>query len=209
MFFKNLKQLLIGLALLTLAGCAAKPVPVIPVDTRSVQPGTSVTRGGTTTLPLLGTPVRVGEKLPAFTLVDTNLKRVDLAAMRGEVLLLSIVPSLDTQVCERQTHILGEAGASLPPGIRRITISRDLPFAQKRFADETGLKDIYYLSDFQKAEFGQGTGLLVDQVYLLARSVILVDRQGTVRYIQVVPELSHLPDLNAAFARSKELLLEN
>lgn len=198
---------LAGLLALLLTACATSR-PIIPVDTRSVQPGTTVTRGGTTTLPLLGTPLAVGQKLPSVKLVDRNLKTVDPAAMRGEVLLLSVVPSLDTQVCERQTHLLGEEGPKLPPGVRLVTISRDLPFAQKRFAEEAGFKDILFLSDYQKSDFGQATGLLVDQIYLLARSVILVDHQGTVRYIQVVPELSHLPDMTTAFAKAAELAKE-
>ncbi len=205
MRLKNLPLLCAGL--LILAGCAAT-VPTIPVDTRSVNPGETVTRGGTTTLNLLGTPLKVGEKLPSVPLVDSNMKSVDLAGMQGSVLLLSIVPSLDTQVCERQTHILGEASGKVSPQIRRVTISRDLPFAQARFADETGFKDILYLSDFQKADFGSSSGLLVDKLYLLARSVVLVDKKGTVRYIQVVPELSHLPDMEAAFARAEELVKE-
>jgi thiol peroxidase len=146
--------------------------------------------------------------LPSVKLVDSNLKSVDPAGMQGEVLLLSVVPSLDTQVCEQQTHLLGEEGPKLPPGVRLVTISRDLPFAQKRFAEEAGFKDILFLSDYQKSDFGQATGLLVDQIYLLARSVILVDRQGTVRYIQVVPELSHLPDMTTAFAKAAELAHE-
>jgi len=196
-----------ALLALLLGACAAA-LPAIPVDTETVQPGATVTRGGKTTLQLLGSPLAVGQKLPSVKLVDTNLKTVDPAGMQGEVLLLSVVPSLDTQVCERQTHLLGEAGAKLPPGVRRITISRDLPFAQKRFADETGFKEILFLSDYQRGEFGRATGLLVDQIYLLARSVILVDRQGTVRYIQVVPELSHLPDMETAFARAAELAAE-
>ena len=84
-------------------------------------------------------------------------------------------------------------------------MSRDLPFAQKRFAEETNFTDLLYLSDYQQADFGRATGLLVDGIYLLARSVILVDKTGKVRYIQVVPEMLHLPDLDAAFARAEEL----
>jgi thiol peroxidase len=207
MTHRFLRPALVLLLSLLFAACATAR-PQIPVDTRSVQPGETVTRGGKTTLALLGTPLAVGQKLPSVKLVDTNLKSVDPAGMQGEVLLLSVVPSLDTQVCERQTHILGEEGAKLPPGVRRLTVSRDLPFAQKRFAEETGFKDILYLSDYQKADFGEATGLLVDQIYLLARSIILVDRQGTVRYIQVVPELSHLPDMQTAFAKAAELAQE-
>jgi thiol peroxidase len=198
---------LTALLALLLTACATTR-PQIPVDTRSVQPGATVTRGGNVVLPLLGTPLAVGQKLPSVKLVDINLKTVDPAGMQGEVLLLSVVPSLDTQVCEQQTHLLGEEGPKLPPGVRLVTISRDLPFAQKRFAEEAGFKDILFLSDYQKSDFGQATGLLVDQIYLLARSVILVDRQGTVRYIQVVPELSHLPDMTTAFAKAAELAQE-
>lgn len=183
------------LLFLVLAGCATA-VPPIPVDQASVAPGSHVTRGGKTELALLGTPLEIGKPFPAVVLVDTNLKRFDTASLRGQVSLVSIVPSLDTKVCERQTHELGEL--KMPADIRRVTISRDLPFAQKRFADESGLKHILYLSDFQQGSFGRASGLLVDQIYLLARAVAVVDRDGIVRYLQVVPELSHLPDLPAA-----------
>jgi thiol peroxidase len=192
------------LALLCLTACATT-VPTIPVDHDSVAPGTTVTRGGKTELALLGEPLRVGDPLPAVTLINPNLQSVDLAQRRGEVLFISVVPSLDTQVCEQQTHLLGEKGTRLSAGITRITVSRDLPFAQKRFAEETKLTDLLYLSDYRKADFGRATGLLVDGIYLLARSVILVDKAGRVRYIQVVPELSHLPDMEAAFIRAEEL----
>ncbi|HKI51172.1 MAG TPA: peroxiredoxin [Geothermobacteraceae bacterium] len=186
-----------------LLGCAASR-PEIPVDRGSVEPGSKVTRGGTTELDLLGPGLKLGDQLPSVSLVDSNLRPVDLSTRRGEVLLVSIVPSLDTQVCERQTHLLGEA--KLPPGIRKVTISRDLPFAQQRFANTTGFSDILYLSDFQKAEFGHQSGLLIDRLYLLARSVLVVDRDGTIRYLQVVPELSHLPDLPRAIAAAEALL---
>ncbi len=191
-------------ALLALSACAAKPV--IPVDSRSVQPGTSITRGGKTTMNLLGTPIKVGDPVPSVALYDINLQLKNLADLKGEVLLVSIVPSLDTQVCEQQTHLLGEAAGQLSPLVKRVTVSRDLPFAQKRFADETGFKDILFLSDYRDAEFARASGLLVDPIYLLARSVLVVDRQGVVRYLQVVPELSHLPDLATAFAKAEELL---
>jgi thioredoxin-dependent peroxiredoxin len=194
-----------ALAALFLSACAATP-PSIPVDRSSVAAGSSVTRGGTTTLHLLGQPLQVGQPLPAVTVVDTHLQPVDLASLRGEVLVLSIVPSLDTKVCERQTHLLGEA--KLPAGIRRITVSRDLPFAQQRFAQETGFPDILFLSDYQQAAFGKATGLLVDKIYLLARAVAVVDRKGIVRYLQVVPELSHLPDMEEAFTVARRLQLE-
>ena len=116
------------------------------------------------------------------------------------------MPSLDSKVCESQTHYLGEQGAKLPQDVVRVVISRDLPFAQKRFAEESKLTNLTYLSDYQDGAFGLSTGLLIDENKLLARSVVLVGRDGIVRYIQVVPELSHLPDMETLFDKSIELL---
>ena len=185
-------------------GCAALK-PNIPVETKSVDPGTSVTRGESR-FQLLGSPVSVGKPLPPVNLVDaTSLKDVDLSQEKGSVLFLSIVPSLDTAVCEAQTHVLGEAGEKVAKEVRRITISRDTPFAQKRFAKEAKLINLQYLSDYKKGEFGMATGLLMDKSMLLARSVVLVDKKGTIRYIQVVPEITRLPDMEKAFQTAMEL----
>ena len=93
----------------------------------------------------------------------------------------------------------------MPPSIKRITISRDTPFAQKRFATEAKLTKIQYLSDYKEGAFGRSTGLLIDGLMLDTRTVILVDTQGSVRYIQVVPELTHLPDMEKAFDVAIEL----
>jgi thiol peroxidase len=134
-----------------------------------------------------------------------TMKNVDPSKEQGSILLLSVVPSLDTPVCEEQTHYLGEKGDRLPRSVRRIVISRDTPFAQKRFAKEAKLTDLQYLSDYKQGDFGRSTGLLTDGLMLLARSVILVDKQGIVRYIQVVPEMTHLPDMDKAFEKAIEL----
>jgi len=133
------------------------------------------------------------------------MKEVDLNDYRGSVLFLSIVPSLDTKVCEAQTHFLGEEGDVLPASIKRIAISRDTPFAQARFAKEATLEDIQYLSDYKEGAFGRSTGLLMDEPRFLARSVLLIDKQGIVQYIQVVPDITHLPDMDKAFAKAIEL----
>ena len=187
-----------------LMGCATTH-PNIPVDEFSVEPGTSVARKGQS-FKLLGTPIAVGKALPSVELRDANtMAKVDLSTMKGSVLLLSIVPSLDTPVCEAQTHYLGVEGDKLSPAIKRIVISRDTPFAQKRFAQEAKLTDLQYLSDHGDASFGKATGLLMDDIMLLSRSVIVVDREGKVRYIQVVPDISHLPDMERAFKKAEEL----
>jgi thiol peroxidase len=151
----------------------------------------------------------MGKPLPSVNLVDAmTMKDVDLSLDKGSVLFLSIVPSLDTPVCEEQTHVLGEAGQKLPQEIRRITISRDTPFAQKRFAKEAKLTHLQYLSDYKEGEFGKAAGLLMEKSLLLARSVVLVDKKGMVRYIQVVPEITHLPDMEKAFQKAIELSKE-
>ena len=117
----------------------------------------------------------------------------------------SIVPSLDTPVCEEQTHYLGEKGNALPQSVKRIVISRDTPFAQKRFAKEAKLANLQYLSDYKQGDFARSTGLLTEGFMLFARSVIVVDRKGIVRYIQVVPEMTHLPDMERAFQVAVEM----
>jgi thiol peroxidase len=185
-------------------GCASTQ-PKIPMDLASATPGDQVNLRGKPTR-LLGTPVALGKPLPSVGLVDAmTMNQVDLSKERGFVLLLSIVPSIDTPVCEEQTHYLGEKGDRLPANIKRITISRDTPFAQKRFAKEAKLTNIQYLSDYKQGDFGRSTGLLTDGQMLLARSVVIGDKQGIVRYIQVVPEMSHLPDMEKAFEKAVEL----
>jgi thiol peroxidase len=137
-----------------------------------------------------------------------TMKDVDLSQEKGRVLFLSIVPSLDTPVCEEQTHYLGEEGDKLPGDVRRITISRDTPFAQKRFANEAKLTHLQYLSDYKQGDFGRSTGLLIEGPMLLSRSIVLVDKEGMVRYIQVVPDITHLPDMEKAFQKAMELTKE-
>jgi thiol peroxidase len=198
---------LVLLVFVWIAGCAAVK-PKIPIESNSTQPGTTVARGGVT-VKLLGMPIAVGLPIPATKLVDAvTMKEVDLAQEKGAGLFLSIVPSVDTPVCEEQTHYLGEEGIKLPKEVRRITISRDTLFAQKRFAKEAKLTDIQYLSDYKEGGFGYATGLLMEGSMLLARSVVLVDKKGIVRYIQVVPEITHLPDMEKAFQKAVELAKE-
>jgi len=188
-------------------GCAATQ-PKIPVDRASVQAGSQVAFKGKP-VNLLGSPITVGKPLPSAELVDAmTMNNVDLSKERGSVLLLSIVPSLDTPVCEEQTHYLGEKGNVVPKVVKRIVISRDTPFAQKRFANEAKLTDLQYLSDYKQGDFARSTGLLTEGLMLFARSVIVVDRRGVVRYVQVVPEMTHLPNMDQAFERAIEIARE-
>lgn len=201
---KKILLMTVGILLTAfLTACATKPDIII--DTESVSPGTQVSKKGAA-LPLTGTAIEIGLQLPETKLVDMKtMKEVDLNDYRGSVLFLSIVPSIDTKVCEAQTHLLGEEGDVLPTTIRRIAISRDTPFAQARFAEEAKLEDIQYLSDYKEGAFGRSTGLLMEGPRFLARSVMLVDKQGIVQYIQVLPDITHLPDMDKAFAKAIEL----
>ncbi len=191
---------------ITLVACVASQPPPIPVNYETAAAGGTVTRGGTP-LALLGTPVEVGKPIPSVVLYDNNLQPVDLSKRRGEIVIVSVVPSIDTGVCERQTHLLGEK-EGVSPGISRVTVSRDLPFAQKRFKEAVDFGGVLFLSDYQKGDFGLQTGLLVDQIGLLARAVMVLDRDGIVRYLQVVPEMGNLPDMERAFAFAEKLARE-
>jgi thiol peroxidase len=204
MLVKKISYIFMGIFMILIFGCTTTR-PEIQMDRASVTPGDQVNFKGKP-LKLLGAPLTVGKFLPSVELVDgITMNSVDLSKERGAVLLLSIVPSLDTPVCEEQTHYLGEKGGMLPKDVKRIVISRDTPFAQKRFAKEAKLINLQYLSDYKQGDFGRSTGLLTEGLMLLARSVVLVDKQGIVRYIQVVPEMTHLPDMEKAFKKAMEL----
>ena len=204
---RNIILLLGGFLILMVAGCVSVR-PKIPIDQGSIEPGGTVARGELR-FKLLGTPLSVGKPLPSVKLVDAmTMKDVDLSQEKGKVLFLSIVPSLDTPVCEEQTHHLGEEGNKLPGDVSRITISRDTPFAQKRFVNEAKLTHIQYLSDYKQADFGRSTGLLIEGPMLLSRSIVLIDKKGVVRYIQIVPDITHLPDMEKAFQKAMELTRE-
>ncbi|MBC8286327.1 MAG: thiol peroxidase [Nitrospinae bacterium] len=155
-------------------------------------------------LTLIGKTTQVGQTLPAISLPDLRLNRVDLQSFKGKVTILSVVPSLDTPTCDKQTHILSEDNKGLDQTANLVTISRDLPFAQKRFAKNAKIHNILFLSDYRDAEFGQSTGLLIEESRLLTRAIMVLDREGVIRYLEVVPELARLPEMEKAmeFARS-------
>ena len=155
-------------------------------------------------LTLLGEKIQVGKTLPALLLPDLGLNMVDLKSFKGKVTILSVVPSLDTPTCDKQTHILSEENKGLDKTVHLITVSRDLPFAQKRFAKNAKINNITFLSDYRDAEFGKKTGLLIEENRLLARAVFVLDKKGIVRYLEIVSELAKLPDMDKAmeFARS-------
>jgi thiol peroxidase len=189
----------------SVSGCAGTPEIAHVNDT--VEPGTSVKRGGATVELYKGAPhaqIKQGSKLPKIALADAKMNDYTLGA-NGVVRIINVVPSLDTKVCEEQTHELGEA-TNINPNIERIVISRDLPAAQKRFAEEAGLTNIKYLSDYKSGQFGKATGLLMKKSELLTRAIIVVDGNGVVKHYQVVPEITKLPNMTRAIDIANHLV---
>tara|TARA_B100000686_G_scaffold338391_1_gene410866 strand:+ start:2160 stop:2744 length:585 start_codon:yes stop_codon:yes gene_type:complete len=144
-------------------------------------------------LTLAGIPLHIGKPMPNISLPDLSLNLVSIGSLKGKVTIISVVPSLDTAVCEKQTHILSERNNGLDKKARLITISRDLPFAQNRFTREAKIGNLIYLSDYREGRFGLETGLLIDENRLLARAIIILDAKGIVRYLEIVPNLEQLP----------------
>ena len=173
----------------------------------SIEPGEghAVTLKGNP-LPLAGNPVKVGAPLPAATLVNGSMQPINIAQPNGKVRIINVVPSLDTPVCDAQTHELVEKDPALAQAIELVTVSMDLPFAQQRWARAAKVKDVTFLSDHRNGDFGMNSGLLIQPLRLLARAVIVTDKNGVVRYLQVVPEVTELPDMDAAMSAAKGLM---
>ena len=159
-------------------------------------------------LVLSGTGIKVGDSLREVTLTQTDLSPIALTDTKGKgkVRIISVVPSLDTPVCEQQTHYLSEKNKGLDKMVELVTVSVDTPFAQKRFAGEAHIANVTFLSDYKDTEFGKAYGLLLKGPHILARTIMVVDANNIVRYLQVTPELTQLPDLDKAFAVAKSLI---
>lgn len=157
-------------------------------------------------LTLLGPDLKTSEKAPDCTLTANDLSPVKLSSYKGKVIILSCVPSLDTSVCDTQTRRFNEHASSLGDDIIILTVSMDLPFAQKRWCGAAGVEKVVTLSDFNTAEFGKAYGVLVKEVRLLARAVFVVDKDMVIRYRQIVPEITTEPDYEAALSAARKLI---
>ncbi len=157
-------------------------------------------------LTLVGNEVKVGDKAPDFVALDNSMAEKKLSDYAGKVMILSSVPSLDTAVCDLQTRRFNSEAANLGDDVVILTLSMDLPFAQARWCGAAGVEQVITLSDHRDASFGNAYGLLIKELRLLARAVHVVDREGVVRYIQIVPEVPTEPDYDAALAAVKELI---
>ena len=155
---------------------------------------------------LLGPDVKVGDAAPDFQVVDNALQPVTLASSAGKVRLISVVPSLDTPVCDTMTRTFNQQAANLPADVVVYTVSLDLPFAQKRWCGNAGIEKVQTLSDYQERAFGLNWGLLIKELKLLARAVFVVDKSGKVAYREIVREVTAEPDYNAALEAVKKLV---
>jgi thiol peroxidase len=158
-----------------------------------------------TPLTLIGSSLKVGDKAPAFEVLTKDLFQVTLDDFKNKVCLISVVPSLDTPVCDAQTRRFNELAAGLPPNVEVITISVDLPFAQHRFCGSANIDRVKVLSDYRDLSFGRAYGVLVKETRLLARSVFVIDRSRRVQYAEIVKEITEHPDYAAALAAVNEL----
>lgn len=159
-------------------------------------------------LALSGTGVRVGDPLRDVKVTQTDLSLINVVETKGKgkVRIISVVPSLDTKVCEQQTHYLSEKSKGLDKMVELITISIDTPFAQKRFAEEAKIDNVTFLSDYRGGDFGKTHGLFLKGPHILARTIMVVDPQNKIRYLQITPELAQMPDMDEAFTFARSLI---
>ncbi|MBI5249751.1 MAG: thiol peroxidase [Desulfomonile tiedjei] len=155
---------------------------------------------------LLGDEIKIGSPAPDFTVVGTDLKPVSFSSFRGKVCILSVVPSLDTPVCDMSTRRFNEEAAGLGPDVLILTISMDLPFAQARWCGAAGVERVTTLSDHRDASFGTTFGVLIKDLRLLSRAVFVVDRNGTVQYSELVKEIADSPNFDAALTAARKFV---
>jgi thioredoxin-dependent peroxiredoxin len=151
---------------------------------------------------LIGQEVKVGDKAPNFTVLANDLSAVTLEASAGKVRLISSVPSVDTGICDAQTRRFNEELANLE-NVEVLTISMDLPFAQKRWCAASGLENVHTYSDHRDASFGESFGVLMQELRLLARAVFVVDSNDVVTYVEYVSEGTTHPNYEAAIEAVK------
>lgn len=161
-----------------------------------------------TPMTLLGEELKVGMQAPDFLIhyFEGGLKSITLSDLKGKPSIISVVPSLDTGVCQLQTKRFNSELADMGDKINALTVSRDLPFAMNRFCGAEGIKSMKVGSDYQTGNFGLSYGLMIDELKLLARAVYVLDSNGKVVYGQIVPEVAQEPDYAPTLAALKGLL---
>ncbi len=156
-------------------------------------------------LTLVGPELRVGDPAPDFKVVGNDMKPVTLSDTAGKVRILTSVPSLDTAVCDAEVRRFNEEATKLP-GVEVLTVSMDMPFAQKRWCAAAGVANVRTLSDYQKHSFGAAYGVLIEELQFEARAVFVLDKDNKVSYVEYVKEVTDYPNYDAAVAAAKKLV---
>ncbi len=164
------------------------------------RPGATTMRGNPLTL--IGPELKPGDTAPDFTLVDNGLKTVTLKDTGNHVRIISVVPSLDTPVCDAQTKRFNEEAAKLPD-VDIITVSMDLPFAQKRWCGAFGVDKVKMLSDHRDGSFGAAYGTLIKDMRIESRAIFVLDQKNKIRHVEYVKEVADFPNYEAALAAAK------
>ena len=166
------------------------------------RPGATTLKGNPLTV--LGPELKTGEKAPDFQAVDDGLKPVNLASTGHGVRIFSVVPSLDTPVCDAQTKRFNEEAAKLP-GVEIYTVSMDLPFAQKRWCGNYGVDKIKMLSDHRSGSFGENYGTLIKDMRIESRAIFVLDKDDTLKHVEYVKEVADHPNYETALAAARSL----
>ena len=168
------------------------------------RPGVITMKGHPLTL--VGQEVKVGDLAPDFEVIANDLSPFKFSTLKGTVCVISAVPSLDTPTCDIETRWFNEEAAKLGPEVAILTISMDLPFAQRRWCGAAGVDRVKTYSDHREAAFGQAYGVLIKELRLLARAVFVVDKAGTLRYMQLVKEVANEPNYDEILKAVAQLI---
>lgn len=163
-----------------------------------------VTFGGNP-VKLADSTIQVGDKAPDFVVINENLEHKRLSDFSGKIILLTVYPSIDTNVCAAQNRRMNEEAVNMGDDVVVLSISADLPFAQKRFCAAEGLNSVITLSDHAYSDFGKKYGFLMEDFRLLARGNVIIDKNNVVRYVEFVPEVGNEPDYEKTMEALKEV----
>jgi thiol peroxidase len=186
-----------------LAGCGGDPLNA-EGSLQRTGPGSAVSWGGQP-ISLEGARLRVGSRSPDATLYTTDRNAVELSSFRGKVVLISVVPGLGTPVCDRTTLELERAARSLSENVVALTVSADTVWLQAAWCEQNGIRRARLMSDDERASFGRAFGLVVSGRTILARAMLVMDSEGTLRHIQVMRDVAHPPDLDSALSAAAAL----
>ena len=180
-----------------------------PFNQQNLTETNHLVKASNKSITLLGTQINQGDIAPNFKVVDANFSTVSLSDFSGKTILISVVPSIDTGLCSLQTQRFNQEVASLKGDIAILTISNDLPYAQARFCKSEKISNLKVLSDSVWRDFGKKYGLLIKDMGLLTRAIFIIDEDSKVIYKEIVPNLSHLPDMDSALTLLKEQMTQS